>query len=79
METFTESTTSRVDGKSTLFLSDRRMDNNTIGSVYETDVTGLQASDIDGKASQEHQNLAIYTVQVCVVVPRCGMHSKILC
>lgn len=32
----------RIEGKTTFFLSDRRLDNGTTHGVYETDVTGLQ-------------------------------------
>lgn len=42
---FAANVTDFVDGKRTFFLSDRRMDNGTVGDAYETDITGLQVGE----------------------------------
>ncbi|CAM9800578.1 unnamed protein product [Ectocarpus sp. 6 AP-2014] len=42
-EDFAVDSTVRIEGKTTFFLSDRRLDNGTTHGVYETDVTGLQS------------------------------------
>lgn len=39
---FPKGTTERAEGKPSLFLSDRRMDNGAVGGVYETDIAGLK-------------------------------------
>lgn len=44
---FAVDATVRIDGKTTFFLSDRRLDNGTTEGVYETDVTGLQVMPCD--------------------------------
>lgn len=41
-EAFSADSTVRIDGKTTSFLSDRRLDNGTTEGMYETDVTSLQ-------------------------------------
>lgn len=41
-EEFEEDTITTIDGKTTSFLSDRRMDNGTTLTMFEADVTGLE-------------------------------------
>lgn len=68
-EKFTKSTVQRIEAKSTFFLSDRRMDNGTVGGVYETDVTGLQASGTTPTAARilVHHSLTT-TTSFCFLV-----------